>query len=53
MSASNRPEIDVRNDATAADWLRKELGQGKLAGIFRRGDSLVHTPRVGEHGYMP
>ena len=53
IMAEARPEIDVRNDADAADWLREELGQGKLAGIFRRGDALVHTPRIGEHGYVP
>jgi hypothetical protein len=49
----DRSEVDVRNDANAADWLREELGQGKLAGIFRRGDMLVHTPRMGEEGYLP
>jgi hypothetical protein len=49
----DRSEVDVRNDANAADWLREELGQGKLAGIFRRGDTLVHTPRIGEEGYLP
>jgi hypothetical protein len=53
MYAEAPPEVDVRNDATAADWLREELGQGKLAGVFRRGDMLVHTPRIGEHGYLP
>jgi hypothetical protein len=47
------PSVDVRNDAQAADWLRKELGQGRLAGIFRRGDMLVHTPQIGEEGYRP
>ena len=49
----DRSEVDVRNDANAADWLREELGQGKLAGIFRRGDMLVHTPQIGEEGYLP
>ena len=37
----DRPSVDVRNDALAADWLLEELGKGKLAGIFRRGDMLV------------
>ena len=50
---SDRSPVDVRNDALAADWLRNELGKGKLAGIFRRGDMLVQTPRIGEHGYVP
>jgi hypothetical protein len=53
MYAEAPPEVDVRNDATAADWLREELGQGKPAGVFRRGDMLVHTPRIGEHYYLP
>jgi hypothetical protein len=52
-SGGNRPQIDVRNDALAAEWLRSELGRGRLAGIFRRDDLLVHTPRMGEQGYLP
>ena len=49
----DRPRVDVRNDAHAAAWLRQELGRGELAGIFRRDDLLVHTPRMGEEGYLP
>jgi hypothetical protein len=45
--------VDVRNAALAADWLRAELGRGQLSGIFRRDDLLVHTPRIGEEGYLP
>ena len=45
--------VDVRNPAHAADWLRLELGRGELAGIFRRDNLLVHTPRMGEEGYLP
>jgi hypothetical protein len=48
-----RPRVDIRNDADAADWLRAELGRGRLVGIFRRDDQLVHTPRMGEEGYLP
>jgi hypothetical protein len=48
-----RPRVDVRSDAHAADWLREELGRGELAGIFRRDNVLVHTPRMGEEGYLP
>jgi hypothetical protein len=48
-----RPRADVRNAAHAADWLRLELGRGQLSGIFRRDDLLVHTPRIGEEGYLP
>jgi hypothetical protein len=35
------------------DWLRDHLGVGSLAGMFGRGDNIVHTPRVGEDGYVP
>lgn len=46
---------DVSNTAKAADWLRQEVGkQGTpLAGLFRRGGGLVHTPRIDEDGYVP
>jgi hypothetical protein len=47
------PEVDVTNPAVAADWLREEAGRGKLAGLFRRLDAIVHTPREGEDGYVP
>lgn len=57
----DRPRVDVRNDAHAAAWLRQELGRCELAGIFRRDNllvhtpriGLVHTPRIGEDGYLP
>jgi hypothetical protein len=48
-----RPRVNVTNVAYAAEWLRDELGHGRLAGIFRRDDQLVHTPRMGEEGYLP
>ncbi|XTZ17068.1 hypothetical protein ACQSSU_06725 [Micromonospora echinospora] len=47
------PEVDVTNPAVAADWLREEAGRGKLAGLFRRVDAIVHTPSEGEDGYVP
>ncbi len=50
---TSRPRVDVRNDAHAVEWLRGELGRGELAGIFRRDNELVHTPRMGEEGYLP
>jgi hypothetical protein len=53
ISSDGRPQVDVRNDADATAWLRKELGRGKLAGIFRRDSQLVHTPRMDEDGYRP
>jgi hypothetical protein len=47
------PELDVSNSMLAADWLRDEAGRGKLAGLFKRLDAVVHTPREGEEGYLP
>ena len=52
-NSGDRPRADVRNAAHAADWLRLELGRSQLSGIFRRDDLLVHTPRIGEEGYLP
>jgi len=46
------PEIDVSNTAIAAEWLREEAGRGRLAGLFRRFGTVVHTPREGEDGYI-
>lgn len=45
--------VDVTNDAVARDWLRSEIGQGPMSGVFRRGWGLVYTPRIGEEGYEP
>jgi hypothetical protein len=46
--------IDVSNKAVAAEWLRQEIGQvgTPLAGLFRRGEEVVHTPRIDEDGYV-
>jgi hypothetical protein len=52
-NSGDQPRADVRNAAHAANWLREELGRGQLSGIFRRDDLLVHTPRIGEQGYLP
>jgi hypothetical protein len=52
---SVRLEVDVRNPDDAYKWLVRFLGRPgtPLAGLFRRGiDDLVHTPRVGEDGYI-
>lgn len=46
-------ELDVSNPAEAADWLRDNAGRSRLAGLFRRLDTVVHTPREGEDGYLP
>lgn len=47
--------VDVTNAARAADWLLSEVGRPgtPLAGLFRRDGGLVHTPRIGEDGYVP
>lgn len=47
--------LDVTNTSAATEWLRQEIGrQGTpLAGLFRRGGGLVHTPRIDEDGYVP
>jgi hypothetical protein len=52
-AAPVRPVLDVSNVARTADWLRQEAGRGLLAGLFRRADTVVHTPREGEDGYLP
>jgi hypothetical protein len=44
--------VDVTNDALALVWLETELGRGRLSGLFQRGDDLVHTPRIGQAGYI-
>lgn len=46
------PEVDATTPALAADWLREEIGRGRLAGYFQRADQIVHTPREGEEGYI-
>ena len=44
--------VDVTNESAALDWLEAEIGRGRLSGVFRRAQELVHTPRIGEHGYV-
>ena len=46
------PTVDVTNMADTADWLRGQLGTGELSGLFLREGTLVHTPRIGEDGYI-
>lgn len=33
-------------------WLTDQLGRGALAGMFRRAGQLVHTPLIGQDGYI-
>ncbi len=49
------PPVDVSNSAEAAGWLLAEIGRkdAPLAGLFQRGNGLVHVPRIGEDGYAP
>lgn len=46
-------DVDATNNADALRWLRSEVGRNRLSGVFRRGWELVHTPRIGEDGYVP
>lgn len=48
-----RPICDHTNEAHVSTWLDAEVGRNGLAGMFRRGEDLVYTPRVGEEGYIP
>jgi hypothetical protein len=34
-------------------WLAERLGTGKLSSLFRRGASVIHCQRIGQHGYLP
>jgi hypothetical protein len=50
----DQERVDVTNPAVAAEWLRNEIGMvgTPLAGLFRRGEEIVHTPRIDEDGYV-
>lgn len=47
------PPLRIQNAATMAYWLQTDLGRDRLAGFFGRSGQIVHTPRVGEIGYVP
>jgi hypothetical protein len=49
----DREELFVNNESIFAAELRHRLGTGALAGVFRKANKLVRTPRVGEEGYVP
>jgi hypothetical protein len=51
-AADGRRRLDVANPAEAAERIRRTLGTEELSGIFRRSGELVHTPRIGEDGYI-
>lgn len=50
----DQERVDATNAAVAAEWLRREIGMPgtPLAGLFRRGEELIHTPRIDEDGYV-
>jgi len=53
-SVQELPPCDHTNDSHVTRWLIRQVGQGPLSGLFRRGDEdLIYTPRVGEEGYEP
>lgn len=52
-AADGRTRRNTSSVAVCADWLRDEIGRGALSGLFIRDGALVHTPRVGERGYVP
>jgi hypothetical protein len=45
--------IDVTNPDQAYKAACRLLGTASLSGVFRRDGNLVHTPRIGEDGYVP
>jgi hypothetical protein len=49
LAAAQR--MEAPSAAVGAYWLQGQLGQGALAGFFRRDGRIVHTPLIGEIGY--
>jgi hypothetical protein len=47
-----RKEYTLTNGPQDKDWLLEQLGTGPLSGMFRRAGQVVHTPLVGEDGYI-
>jgi len=50
--ARAKVRLDVTNEDDAYKAACKVLGTRSLSGVFRRDGSLVHTPRIGEDGYV-
>jgi hypothetical protein len=50
---TSKERVNVSNAAKAGEWLLGETGVKELAGVFSRGNTIVHTPRIGEDGYIP
>lgn len=51
LGPGDRPSLFLAEEQDTIRWLWNELGTGGLAGMFLRGDQLVHTAAVGEDGY--
>jgi hypothetical protein len=52
VNEQHRPPLRIDSTAEMVEWIRKHLGVGPLAGMFRRAEDIVHCPRVGEEGYV-
>jgi hypothetical protein len=46
------PALNITSGADMTYWLQSALGAGGLSGFFLREGRIVHTPRVGELGYV-
>lgn len=44
--------VDVSSTALAAKWLVETAGTGGLSGMFFRKGEIVHTPAIGEEGFV-
>lgn len=51
--AEVRPPLQVGNEADFQDTLIGLVGTGPMSGVFLRGDTMVHAPKIGEDGYIP
>lgn len=45
--------VNVGSKADVTEWLREEMGRCALSSLFLRDGLIVHTPRIGEDGYIP
>ncbi|MBV8542945.1 MAG: hypothetical protein JO364_06550 [Pseudonocardiales bacterium] len=49
---AGRPPLRIQSTAEMVEWLRAEIGTGRMAGMFARGDDVVFCPRIGDDGYV-
>jgi hypothetical protein len=52
FATSSSSDLLVGSEAEATEWLQEHIGAGRLSGMFNRGGQVVHTPAVGEDGYV-